>query len=86
MCSVAGSPAVDQPICCFRPESRRAASPAAFVLSHKALRSPVLGLWVGQLASAPDVHPPEVSVLGAPPGFQVWAPGPLICMQGPGFM
>ena len=64
MWSLAGSQAVDQPICCFRLESRGAASPAAFVLSHTALRSPVFGLWVEQLASAPDAHPPEVSGVG----------------------
>ena len=29
-----------------------------------ALGSAVLGLWVGQLASAPGVHPPEVSGVG----------------------
>ena len=33
--------------------------------SHKALESTVLGLWVEQLASAPDAHPPEVSGVGA---------------------
>ena len=65
MWSLAGSRAVDQPICCFRLESRGAASPAAFVLSHRALRSPVLNLWVGQLASPPDAHPPEVSGVGS---------------------
>ena len=37
-----------------------------------------LGLWVGQLASAPGAHPPEVSGVGALPGFQVWAPSLLI--------
>ena len=36
------------------------------------------------LASAPGVHPPEVSGVGAPPGFQVWAPSLLIwvCATG----
>ena len=34
-------------------------------LSHTALGSTVLGLWVEQLASAPDAHPPEVSGVGA---------------------
>ena len=33
-----------------------------------------LGLWVGQLASAPGAHPPEVSGVGALLGFQLWAP------------
>ena len=37
---------------------------AAFGLSHAALGSPVFGLWVEQLASAPDAHPPEVSGVG----------------------
>ena len=33
--------------------------------------SEVLGLWVEQLVSAPDALPPEVSGVGAPPGFHV---------------
>ena len=33
-------------------------------LSHAELGSDVLGLWVEQLASAPDALPPEVSCLG----------------------
>ena len=33
-------------------------------LSHVALGSAVLGLWVEQLASASDAHPPEVSCVG----------------------
>ena len=33
-------------------------------LSHSALGSAVLGLWVEQRASAPDAHPPEVSGVG----------------------
>ena len=37
---------------------------AALGLSHVALGSAVLGLWVEQLASAPDAHPPEVSCVG----------------------
>ena len=57
---------------------------AALGLSHVALWSPVLGLWVEQLASAPDAHPPEVSGAGAPPGFQVLAPSPLICVHATG--
>ena len=40
------------------------ANPAALCLSLEALGSAVLGLWVGQLASAPDAHPPEVSGVG----------------------
>ena len=43
-----------------------------------------LGLWVGQLASAPGAHPPEVSGVGALPGFQVWAPSLLIWVQATG--
>ena len=42
---------------------------AALGLSHAVLGSAVLVLWVGQLASAPDAHPPEVSGVGALPGF-----------------
>ena len=41
--------------------------------------SEVLGLWVEQLASAPDALAREVSGVGAPPGFHVWAPSLLIC-------
>ena len=37
---------------------------AALGLNHTALGSAVLGLLVEQLASAPDVHPPEVSGVG----------------------
>ena len=33
-------------------------------LSHESLGSAVLGLWLGQLASAPNVHPLEVSGVG----------------------
>ena len=33
-------------------------------LSHESLGSAVLGLWVGQLASAPNAHPPEDSGVG----------------------
>ena len=51
---------------------------AALGLSHTALGSAVLVLWVEQLASAPDALPPEVSGLGALPGFHVWAPSSLI--------
>ena len=50
-------------------------------LSQAALGSQVLGLWVEQLASAPDALPPEVSGVGAPPGFHVWAPSSLICVR-----
>ena len=46
-------------------------------LSPAPLGSAALGLWVGQLASAPGAHQPEVSGVGTPPGFQVWAPCPL---------
>ena len=53
-------------------------------LSHVALGSAVLGLWMEQLASAPDAYPPEVSGAGAPPGFQVLAPSPLICVHATG--
>ena len=42
----------------------RPADPAALGLSRVALGSAVLGLWVGQLASAPGAHPPEVSGVG----------------------
>ena len=54
------------------PESWGPADPAALGLSCVALGSAVLGLWVGQLASASEAHPPEV---------QVWAPSPLMWMH-----
>ena len=53
-------------------------------LNHAALGSEVLGLWVEQLASAPDALPPEVSGVGDPPGFHVWAPSSLICVHATG--
>ena len=43
-----------------------------------------MGLWVGQLASAPVVHPREVSGIGSHLRFQVWAPSPLIWVQATG--
>ena len=43
-----------------------------------------MGLWVGQLASVPGAVPPEVSGVGVPPGFQVWAPSPLIWVRATG--
>ena len=62
----------------------RLANPATLGLSRVALGSAALGLWVGQLASAPSEHPPEVSGVGALPGFQVWAPSPLIWVRTTG--
>ena len=50
-------------------------------LSHAEFGYAVLGLWVGQLTSALDAHPPEVSGVGSQPGFQVWAPSQLICVR-----
>ena len=99
MWSLAGSQAIDQPIqpvCAWVLGLPAAADPASrfglgslgqagvLVLSHAALGSAVLGLWVEQLASAPDALPPEVSGVGAPPGFQVWAPSSLICVRATG--
>ena len=49
-----------------------------------ALASAVLGLCVEQLASASDALPPEVSGVGVPPGFHVWAPSLLICVRATG--
>ena len=49
-----------------------------------ALGSAALGLWVGQLASSPGAHPPEVSGVGGQLGFQVWAPSPLIWVRTTG--
>ena len=57
---------------------------ATLGLNHVALGSEVLGPWVEQLASAPDALPPEVSGVGAPPGFHVWAPSSLICVRAAG--
>ena len=73
MRSLAGNQAFDQPI---QPLCAWVANPAALGLSllgrwaalglnHAALESQVLGLWVEQLASAPDALPPEVSGVGA---------------------
>ena len=50
----------------------------ALGLSRATGRSIALGLCMGQLASAPGAHPPEVSVVGGQLGFQLWAPSPLI--------
>ena len=63
MWSLAGSQAVDQRI---QPlwAGEAWAGWAALGLSHAALGSEVLGLWVEQLASAPDALPPEVSGVG----------------------
>ena len=78
MWSLAGSQAIDQSISCFGPESCRA-NGFALVLSRTRPAVPAtLGLWVGQLASAPGAHPPEVSGVGALLGFQLWAPSLLI--------
>ena len=80
MWSLAGSQAVDQRI---QPlwAGEAWAGWAALGLSHAALGSAVLGLWVEQLASAPDALPPEVSGVGAPLGYHVWAPSSLICVH-----
>ena len=52
MWSLAGSQAIDQPI------------QPLWAWVSQAGRSVLLGLWVEQLASAPDAHPPEVSGVG----------------------
>ena len=95
MWSLAGSKAIDQPIqplCAWEARSRliqplracNSGGRGALGLSHTALGSAVLGLWVEQLASAPDALPPEVSGVGAPSGFHVWAPSSLICVPTTG--
>ena len=68
---LAGNQAVDQP-------------PTALSLGCAAGQSAALGLCMGQLASAPGAHPPEVSGVGSQLGFQFWAPSPLIwvCTMG----
>ena len=49
----------------FGPESLvQPADPVALGLSPAALGSPALGVWMGQLASAPGTHPPDVSGVG----------------------
>ena len=61
------------------------ADPAALGLSHAALGSAVLGLWVEQLASAPDALPPEVSGVGPQftgPQVSAWAANPALAVQG----
>ena len=60
------------------------ASLAALGLSRLADRSATLGLCVGQLASAPGVHPPEISGVGSQLGFHLWAPSPLIWVSATG--
>ena len=97
MWSLAGNQAVDQPIqqlCAWGTRTqwadpaslglRCSGGRATLGLSHEALRSAVLGLWVEQLASAPDALPPEVSGVGAPPGFHMGAPSLLISMRATG--
>ena len=73
MWSLAGSQAIDQPIQLLW-ALVSCEGGAALGLSHVALWSAVLGLWVEQLASAPDSHPPEVSGVGARLGFQCGSP------------
>ena len=60
MWSLAGSQAIDQPIQLLW-ALVSCEGGAALGLSHTALLSVVLGLWVEQLASAPDALLPEVS-------------------------
>ena len=84
MWSLVGSQAAVQQICCFGPGSCMAGWSPALGLSHGALGFAALGLWVGQLASAPSAHPPQVSGVGSQPGFQVWAPTPLIWVRATG--
>ena len=65
MWSLAGSQAIDQPFCYFGPGLRVAGWSPALGLSCTWLANPAaMGLWVGQLASAPGAHPPEVSGVG----------------------
>ena len=59
-------------------------SSATLGLGLVACWSTSLGLCVGQLASAPGAHPPEVSGVGAQPEFQVWAPSLLIWVLATG--
>ena len=56
----------------------------ALGLNQAALGSEVLGLWVEQVASAPDALPSEVSSVGALPVFHAWAPSSLICARATG--
>ena len=81
MWSLTGSQAVGQWICCFGPGLCWANWSAALGLSCAAGGSAALGLCVGQLASAPSAHPPEVSGVGGQLGFQLWAPSPLIWVR-----
>ena len=83
MWSLAGSQAIDRWICCFGLGSGLAGSPA-LGLSLAAGWSAALGLCVGPLASVPGAHLPKVSGVGNPPGFQVWAPSPLIWVSATG--
>ena len=74
MWSLVGSQAAVQQICCFGPGSCMAGWSPALGLSHGALGFAALGLWVGQLASAPNAHPPEDSGVSAPRGFRCGPP------------
>ena len=73
MWSLAGNQAVDQPI----RQHGRSSPPGLESLvwagrpgtESRGTRVEVLGLWVEQLASAPDALPPEVSGVGAQLGF-----------------
>ena len=82
--SCSGPESCFPPICSSWLESSRARGSTALGLSRTVGQSASLGLCVGQLASAPSAHPPEVSGVGGHPGFQVWAPSPLIwvCATG----
>ena len=57
---------------------------AALGLGRAAHLSAALGLCLGQLASAPRAHPPEVSGVGAQLGFQLCTPSPIIWVRGTG--
>ena len=63
MWSLAGSQAIDQGIQHLWARVSWVGG-VALGLCQVVLLSPVFGLWVEQLASAPDAHPPEVSGVG----------------------
>ena len=77
MWSLAGSQAIDQGIQHLWARVSWVGG-VALGLCQVVLLSPVLGLWVEQLASAPAAHPPEVSGVGpqsANLGASNWALG-----------
>ena len=94
MWSLAGSQAIDQLICCFGLESCSAGLSTALGLSCAqgppvCYLGPVCGaasfcFWWAPTRGFRFGRPARVSVVGSQPGFQVWAPTPLIWVHATG--